>query len=234
MSTEIVNYYDHIKSGDNKIRHYPMESKLNIKLPFRMLLCGPSGSGKTNVLLNLIKMIGIFDKVILLAKHLDEPLYKHLIDTYAKIEKKLKVQMMLPISTAKDMPEVEDCNEKENTLLIIDDMICEDKKELAKIGAFWTQARKKGVSMVFITQSYYAVPKIIRQNTQYIVIKKIDTPKDLTALLRETSLGIDMKELTHLYQTALNQGNSHTSFFLIDTVTGNKSLRFRANFAPIQ
>lgn len=233
MSLEIVNYYGHIKKTDDSLRHYPLEDKMHISLPFRMLILGPSGSGKTNVLLNMIKMIGIWDKVILLAKHLDEPLYKHLIDTYSKIEKKLKTQIMLAINTTKDMPEVEDCSEKENTLLIIDDMICEDKKELAKIGKFWTQARKKGVSMVFISQSYYAVPKIIRQNTQYILIKKFDTVKDIRALMAECSLGIERDDLMKLYNHALSQGDPHTSFFMIDTTAATKALKFRANFSPI-
>ena len=231
MSIKIENFYDHIKKDDNGLRHYPNEEKLKIKLPFRMIIGGPSGSGKTNILLNLMKLIGIFDKVILLAKHLDEPLYKHLIDTYAKIEKKLKVNIMLAITTAKDMPNVEDCNEKENTLLIVDDMICEDKKELAQIGKFWTQARKKGVSMAFLTQAYYAVPKIIRQNTQYILMKRIDTPRDLKAMLSECSLGVEMKELVNMYNYAM-RGDSHTSFFMIDC-QAPKELRFRANFDPI-
>ena len=113
-----------------RLRHYPNEDRLKIKLPFRMIIGGPSGSGKT-ILLNLMKLIGIFDKVILLAKHLDEPLYKHLQDTYRKIEKSSKINIILAIRTAKDLPLVEDCNVKENTLLIVDDMICEDKKELA-------------------------------------------------------------------------------------------------------
>jgi len=231
MSIAIVNFYDHIKKKDDGLRHYPNEGKLKIKLPFRMIIGGPSGSWKTNILLNLMKLIGTFDKVILLAKHLDEPLYQHLIDTYAKIEKKLKVKIMLAITTAKDMPKVEDCNEKENTLLIVDDMICEDKKELAVIGSFWTQARKKGVSMAFITQAYYAVPKIIRQNTQYILMKRIDTIKDLKAMLRECSLGVEMKELVNMYNYAM-RGDSHTSFFMIDA-QAPKELRFRANFDPI-
>jgi len=229
----IENYYDHIKTKDDGLRHYSGEDKLHIKLPFRMLLCGPSGSGKTNILLNLMKKIGIFDKVILLAKHLDEPLYKHLIETYRKIEKKLKTDILLAIDTANDMPAVTDCNEKENTLLIIDDMICEDKKQLDKMGEFWTQARKKGVSMVFITQGYYHVPKKIRQNTQYILIKKIDTPQDLRAILAGCSLGIERDQLLQLYQHALAQGTPHTSFFMIDCETNNKSLKFRANFSPI-
>ena len=231
MSIKIENFYDHIKKDDDKLRHYPNEDKLKIKMPFRMIIGGPSGSGKTNILLNLMKLIGIFDKVILLAKHLDEPLYKHVIETYAKIEKKLKIKIILAITTAKDMPQVEDCNEKENTLLIVDDMICEDKKELAIIGKFWTQARKKGVSMAFLTQAYYAVPKIIRQNTQYILMKRIDTPRDLKAMLSECSLGVEMKELVNMYNYAM-RGDSHTSFFMIDC-QAPKELRFRANFDPI-
>lgn len=233
MSLDVINFYEHIKKKDDSLRHYPMEDKMHISLPFRMQILGPSGSGKTNVLLDMIKKIGIWDKVILLAKHLDEPLYEHLINTYSKIEKKLKTQIMLAIDSAKDMPEVNDCNVKENTLLIIDDMICEDKKELAKIGAFWTQARKKGVSMVFISQGYYRVPKIIRENTQYLLIKKFDTPKDITRLMAECSLGIDRNDLLKLYNHALSQGDPHTSFFMIDTTPGPKSLKFRANYSPI-
>lgn len=56
MSTNIVNYYDHVKKDDSGLNNYPNEDKINIKLPFRMLLCGPSGSGKTSLLLNFIKM----------------------------------------------------------------------------------------------------------------------------------------------------------------------------------
>jgi len=228
------NFYEHIKTTDDNLRHYPNEELLNIKLPFRMLLCGPSGSGKTNILLGLIKQIGIFDKIILLAKHLDESLYVHLIDTYRKIEKKLKnPDMILAIDTIKDMPEVSDCDKRLNTLLIVDDMICEEKKQLAKIESFWIAGRKKGVSMVFITQGYFHIPKIIRQNTQYIIIKKIDTPRDLKAILTECSLGIEPKELMKLYEYALNQGDPHTAFFMIDCETNKKSLKFRSQCQPI-
>jgi len=231
MSIKIENFYDHIKKDDDGLRHYPNEDRLKIKLPFRMIIGGPSGSGKTNILLNLMKLIGIFDKVILLAKHLDEPLYKHLQDTYRKIEKKLKINIILAITTAKDLPRVEDCNVKENTLLIVDDMICEDKKQLALIDAFWTQARKFGVSMAFLTQAYYAVPKIVRQNTQYVLMKRIDTPKDMKAMLRECAFGVEMKELLQMYNYAM-RGDAHTSFFMIDC-QAPKELRFRANFDPI-
>lgn len=232
MSTEIINYYNHIKSEDNSIRNYPNEKAINIKLPFRMLLCGPSGSGKTSLLLNFIKLIGIFDKIILLAKDLTEPLYKHLIETIGKVEKKYRIQMILAIDSIKDLPSPDDCDPKENTLMICDDLICEGKKDLDKVGAFWIRARKKGVSMVFLSQSYYSIPKLIRQNSSYVVIKRIETPKDLKAMLKEYSLGVDIEMLTKMYNHAM-EGDSHTRFFMIDTTTDSKALRFRANFAPI-
>ena len=183
--------------------------------------------------MGLIKNIGVFDKIILLAKHLDESLYKHLIETYRKIEKKMKVDMMLAIDDIRDMPTVSDCNEKENSLLIVDDMICENKKDLAKIESFWIAGRKKGVSMVFITQGYFHIPKKIRQNSQYVLIKKIDTPRDLKAILAECSLGIEPKELMKLYEHALAQGDPHTAFFMIDCETNKKSLKFRSQCNPI-
>lgn len=228
----IVNYYDHIKS-DDAMRTYPNESKLNIKLPFRMLLLGPSGSGKTNVLLNLMKLIGVFDKIVLLAKDLEEPLYKHVINTYEKMEKKFKVKILLAISTVKDLPSVDDFNPTENSLLICDDLICEGKQDLAKVAAFWIRGRKKGISSVFLSQSYFCVPKLIRQNSGYVLIKKIDTPRDLSMLMKEYSLGVDAKQMNAMYQHALSTGDPHTSFFMIDTVTSKKSLRFRANFEPL-
>jgi Ni2+-binding GTPase involved in maturation of urease and hydrogenase len=233
MPLKIENYYDHIKDGDKIDRSYPNEKELQIKLPFRMMICGPSGSGKTNILINLIKMVGIFDQIILLAKDLEEPLYKHLIKTYAKIEKKHKVRMLLAINDIKDLPSVDDCDEKLNILLICDDLICESKKDLALVESFWIRARKRGVSSVFLSQGYYCIPKKIRQNSNYILIKKLDTIKDLKAILKECSLGVDLNQVMALYKQALGTGDPHTAFFMIDS-GGDESLRFRSGFTPMQ
>ena len=230
----IVNFYDHIEKVDQAMYKYPNESALNIKLPFRMLLCGPSGTGKTNLLLNIIKYIGIFDKIILLAKDLEEPLYKHLIKAYASVEKKCKTgPMLLAISNIKDMPAVADCNVKENTLFICDDLICEDKKDLKKVEAFWMNARKVSVSMVFLSQGYFCIPKFIRMNSNYILIKKLHTPKDMKALIREYAVGVTPAQMVEMYDYAMS-GDPHTSFFMIDTETSNDRLKFRSQFYPFE
>ncbi len=226
---EIHNFYTSIKQEKSDQTDYPNFDKMNIKLPFRALLCGPSGSGKTNVVLNLLKGINAFDQIILLAKNLGEILYKHLIDSYQKIEKKHKIQLILPISDIKDLPPVKECDPKKNTLLIIDDMICENAKDLAKVSEYFIRGRKNNVSMCFLTQSYFDTPKMVRKNVNYVIIKKIGNPMDLKRILKEWSLGVTVEELQEIYDSYM-EGGDMTRFFMIDLETNKPQLRFRRNF----
>lgn len=227
MSLAVDNFYSHIKKSEG--RTYPNEDKVNIKIPARILLLGPSGSGKTNVALNIVKHIGVFTKIVLLAKDLEEPLYKHLIETYREAEKKLKRRIMLAITKISELPSIDDFNPDEDNLLICDDLICEAKTDLAKVEEFWIRGRKKSITMMFLSQGYYHVPKKIRQNSQYIIIKKIDTPKDLKALLREYALGgVEPQQLLQMYHQATD--GDFTNFFMIDTLTSEPALRFRKNY----
>lgn len=229
---ELVNFYEHIETDDDSIRHYPNESKINIKLPARILSLGPSGSGKTNGILNIIKFIGIFDQIVLLAKNLEEPLYKHLIDVYRKLEKKYKTKILLAITDINDLPPINQFDPKQNSLLIVDDMICENPKLLAKVEEFWIRGRKAGITMIFLSQSYFQTPKNIRKNSNYVIIKKIGNPKDIGRILSEYSLGVDKKQLEGAYHAAID--GDFTSFFLIDLVTNKDELKFRKNFGPVQ
>lgn len=83
---ELTNFYETIPHQNDSLYSYPNESEIQMKLPFRALVLGPSGSGKTNIVMNLIKNINVFDQIVLLAKNLDEPLYKHLITTCRAIQ----------------------------------------------------------------------------------------------------------------------------------------------------
>jgi hypothetical protein len=229
----LTNFYETIKKEkDDGLRNYPNEEEIGIKLPARMLICGPSGSMKTNLVLNLMKMIGTFDKIVLLAKQLDQPLYKHLIEVYRKLEKKHKIQMLLAIDKIEDLPALTDFNPKENSFLIVDDFICESPKVLKQIEEYWVRGRHQGISMAFLTQSYFDTPKNIRKNSNYVMIKKVGNPKDLGRILREFTLGVTEPELKSLYMRALSDGKQ-TSFFMIDVDNFDPHMRFRANFAPM-
>ena len=76
-----VKHWENLKKwaddeDDTEMYRYDNEELMRIKLPFRGVLQGASGSGKTNIAMNLISGIGIWDKVIILAKNLEEKLYR--------------------------------------------------------------------------------------------------------------------------------------------------------------
>ena len=68
-------------------------------------------------------------------------------------------------------------SEKDKKLIVFNDMIADimgNKKFLAIIKELLIRCRKLDISLVFITQSYFSVPKAVRLNTtHYRLHKKI-------------------------------------------------------------
>ena len=62
-----------------------------------------------------------------------------------------------------------------NVLIVFDDMIADimsNKKFQAIIKELFIRCRKLNISLVFITQSYFSVPKDVRLNsTHYLIIE---------------------------------------------------------------
>jgi hypothetical protein len=56
--------------------------------------------------------------------------------------------------------------------------------------------------MMFLSQSYYNTPKIIRQNINYYVILKLGETRDINSILRECSIGISKEQLFFMYDEA--------------------------------
>ena len=66
-------------------------------------------------------------------------------------------------------------SEKEKKLIVFDDMIVDiisNKKFQALIEELFVRCRKLNISLVFITQSYFSVPKDVRLDaTHYFIMK---------------------------------------------------------------
>ena len=127
---------------------------------------------------------------------------------------------------------IDDYNpDKENKILIVfDDMIADmihDKKLNSIVIELFIRARKLNISLAFITQSYFKVPKDVRVNTSHFFIAKIPNKRELQQIAINHSSNINTKDLTNIY-------NKYTaepySFLLNDTTLGSDNpLRFRKN-----
>jgi hypothetical protein len=220
---EIVDWYKKIPKKFLLKSHNPHYDIHHIKLPFRMIIAGNSGSGKTQTLLNLLyNMPNTFEKIFIITKNKDEPLYNYL-------EEKLGKEGLSIKEGITELPDLDSLNKEENNLIVLDDLVNEPAKQQKPICDYFLRARKKNASIIYISQSFYAVPKFIRDNISYLIIKQVSSMKNLTMICRECSLGIEKPQLKKIYDDATK---TKQDFLLID-LEGDKDERFRKNFDEI-
>ena len=122
--------------------------------------------------------------------------------------------------------------DKENKILIVfDDMIADmihNKKLNSIVTELFIRGRKLNISLVFITQSYFKVPKDVRLNTSHIFIAKILNKRELQQIAINHSSGINTKDFTNIYRECTAEPYS----FLVNdtTLASDNSLRFRKIF----
>ena len=150
--------------------------------PYRILTVGGSRSGKTNALLNLINTQPDIDKICLYAKDPYEPKYQYLIEKRQKVGlghfKDSKAFMEYPNDMQDVYKNVEYYNpgKKRKVLIVFDDMIADminNKKLNPIVTELFIRGKKLNISIAFITQSCFKVPKYVRLNSTHFFIKKI-------------------------------------------------------------
>ena len=83
---------------------------------------------------------------------------------------------------------------KRKVLIVFDDMIADimtKKKFQAIIKELFIRCRKLNISLVFITQSYFSVPKEVRLNSTHYLIMKIHNRRELQQIAIDHSADID-------------------------------------------
>ena len=125
--------------------------------------------------------------------------------------------------------------DKENKILIVfDDMIADminNKKLNSIVTELFIRGRKLNISLVFITQSYFKVPKDVRLNTIHFFIMKIPNKRELQQIATNYSSNIDPKEFINIYKKYTDEPYS----FLVNdtTLASGNLLRFRKNIYNI-
>ena len=121
-------------------------------------------------------------------------------------------------------------NKENKVLIVFDDMIADmiQNKKLNSIATeLFVRGRKLNISLVFITQSYFTVPKDVRLNTTHFFIRKILSKRELQKTAINHSSDIRTEDFVNIYRKCTAEPYS---FFVNDTtLASNNPLRFRKN-----
>ena len=156
--------------------------------PYRILIIGGSGSGKRNALLNLINEQNDIDKIYLYAKDLSEPKYEYLIKNHEDLGIKHVNNLSAFVEYSNTMDDVYEnindynSNRRRKILIVFDNMIVDimtSKNFQAIIKELFIRCRQLNIALVFITQSYFSVPKDVRLNSRHYLSTKINNKKEL-------------------------------------------------------
>ena len=102
------------------------------------------------------------------------------------------------------------------------------KKFKAIIKELFIRCRKLNISIVFITQSYFRMPKDARLNSTHYIIMKIQSKKELQNIAQENSGDIDFKDFLKTHKDYTSE--PYSCMIIDTTVPSNDPMRFRKIF----
>ena len=148
--------------------------------------------------MNIIKVFsegkGTFADISIITRNKDEPLYNWLSVQNESITVKEGMT---------NNPKLDDFDKESNHLLIWDDLVL--SKNLDSVCEYYIRARKKNVSLMFLSQSYADIPKIIRKNSDYLILFDLGgSTREQNFILREWSGDLDKEELQAIYSDAVS------------------------------
>ena len=230
----MINLDDYV--NENKFKHNKNWPYIPDH-PYKILIIGGSGSGKANALLNLIENQSDIDKLYLYVKDPYEAKYQYLINKRESVGINHFNDPKAFIEYSNDMHDVykniDDYNpDKENKILtVFDNMIADmihNKKLNSIVMELFIRGRKLNISLVFITQSYFKVPKDVRLNSSHVFISKISNKRELQQIAINHSSDISTKDFTNIYRKCTAEPYS----FLVNDTTfaSDNPLRFRKSF----
>ena len=173
-------------SNENKTEHNSKWPHISHH-PYRILIVGGSGSGKTNALLTLINNQPDIGKLYLYAKDPYEAKYQYLINKREKVGLYHFKDSEAFMEYSNDMQDVykniEDYNpgKKRKVLIVFDEMIADminNKKLNPVVTELFIRGRELNISIAFITQSYFKLPKDVRLNSTHFFIMKIPNKRE--------------------------------------------------------
>ena len=182
--------------------------------PYRILIIGGSGSGKTNIILNLINNQPDIDKIY--AKDPHEAKYQYLINqekvglNYYDDPKAFMDYSNNMQDVYKNIEEYHSGKKRSKVLIVFDDRIADmisNRKLNPIVTELFIRVRKLNISIVFITQSYFKVPKDVRLNSTHFFLMKITNKRELQQIALKHSSDIGFKYFIKIYRKNAQQNH---------------------------
>ena len=212
----VTNWYKKINSKSTVVNPHYKNHMFNI--PFRCIILGPSNSGKTNIVVEFIhRSPDTWNKIIVCCKSRAEPLYEYLEQKIGNL-----IEFYEGIDNIPELDTINSDGSKEQTLVIFDDLVNETKQQI--IEDYFIRGRKKKCSMFYLAHDFARCPKLIRQQCNYIIIRKLPAGRNRMYVLREYGLGVTPEQLIELYRKACM--NEDLGFLTMDV----DKMEFRKNF----
>jgi len=117
--------------------------------------------------------------------------------------------------------------EKQN-LVIFDDFISEKNQHI--IEDYFVGSRHWNCSCIYLSQSYYDTPKMIRKNCTHFAIYRFASDREVQELAKDHAGHLGKEVFKDMYHQCV-QYPYH--FMLIDKVTKDSNLQYRVNFGRI-
>jgi len=117
---------------------------------------------------------------------------------------------------------------KIQNLIIFDDFLTEINQSI--ISNYFIGSRHHNCSCVYISQSYYDTPHMIRYNCDYFCIWRVNSERQVIELAKDHARGVDKNEFKRIYEMATQH---QYQFLMIDKKTKEPSLIYRTNFGRV-
>ena len=233
----MINFDDY--ANENKTEH-DLKWPYIPDHPYKILIIGGCGSRKRNALLSFVNNQPDIYKIYLYAKDTYESEYQLLIDKRESTGLKNFNDPKAFIEYWNDMQEFYKNTDEYNVdkelkiLIVFDDMIPDmiNNKILNSIVTeLFIRSTKLNISIVFITNSYFKVPKDVRLNSTHFFIMKIPNIREFQQITLNNSSDINSKDFIKIYKKYTAEP---FSFLANDaTLASDKPLRFRKNLSNI-
>lgn len=219
----IINFYQELPKALVPSYNNPNYDKIKIKHPMIAGIYGGSGTMKTNTLLNILKkMPNTWEKIIICVKTASEPFYIWLQSKIPPAQLEIYEHGIIP-----EIEKYKDCDQQ--AVIIFDDLV--GMKNQKPIEEWFLRGRKsfcnKGCSMIYISQSYFRTPKLVRIQQNYIFLKRLTSARDLNIVINDFGMMGKKQDIIDAYKKTVDENKEN--FFLI-RVEFNPGERFSKNF----